>query len=229
MDLLNQPVARGGDRPRLPPAHGDLPNLAAIVLKSFHCRRSLEVEIVHFFNKETTRLQELLVERSRAVAITMTYCEEPDPIIPMIEFIRRHNPETKIIVGGPFIFDVCFPAGTNPRRRRRETDRPRHLSRAARDGSIVAERESLPLQTVAGDMADLGMFGDESFDLIFLPGANSYISDILHLWRDIALEFWHTLAADLAPLGFRLDLDVSNYNEGCAWRTNISKVCRRAF
>jgi spermidine synthase/S-adenosylmethionine decarboxylase proenzyme len=48
----------------------------------------------------------------------------------------------------------------------------------------VAERESLPLRTVAGDMTDLSMFGDESFDLIFVPGANSYIPDILPLWRE---------------------------------------------
>jgi p-methyltransferase len=107
MDLLNQSLtAATGHDYRLNMA--DLPNLGAIVLKSFLSRRGLDAEIINFFNKETTRLQELLAEGPRAVAITTTYYEEPDPIIPMIAFIRRHNPETKIILGGPFIFDVCF-------------------------------------------------------------------------------------------------------------------------
>src|ERR1041384_7875004 len=34
---------------------------------------------------------------------------------------------------------------------------------------LVAKRESLPLRTVEGDAADLSMFANESFDLIFNP------------------------------------------------------------
>ena len=33
---------------------------------------------------------------------------------------------------------------------------------------IVAEREGLSIRTVEGDAADLSMFGDESFDLVFI-------------------------------------------------------------
>jgi p-methyltransferase len=107
MDLLNRSLtAATGHDYRLNMA--DLPNLGTIVLKSFLCRRGLDVEIINFFNKDVARLQELLAAGARAVAITTTYYEEPDPIIPMIKFIRQHSPETRIIVGGPFIYDVCF-------------------------------------------------------------------------------------------------------------------------
>src|SRR5262249_12854045 len=107
MDLLNSSLtAATGHDYRLNMA--DLPNLGTIVLTSFLRRRGLDVEIINFFNKGTARLKELLAANPRAVAITTTYYEEPDPIIPMIEFIREHNPDTRIIVGGPFIFDVCF-------------------------------------------------------------------------------------------------------------------------
>jgi radical SAM PhpK family P-methyltransferase len=107
MDLLNHSLREATGRDyRLNMA--DLPNLGAIVLKSFLCRRGMQAEIVNFFNKETDRLAALLADAPRAVAITTTYYEEPDPIIPMVRFIRRHNPETKIILGGPFVFDMCF-------------------------------------------------------------------------------------------------------------------------
>jgi spermidine synthase len=49
---------------------------------------------------------------------------------------------------------------------------------------LVADREALDLDTVVGDMADLSMFADESFDLIVLPGANSYIPDVKPLWQE---------------------------------------------
>jgi radical SAM PhpK family P-methyltransferase len=107
MNLLNDSLRKATGRdPRLNMA--DLPNLGAIVLKSFLCRRGLQAEIINFFNKETDRLAALLADGPRAVAITTTYYEEPDPVIPMVKFIRHHNPDTKIILGGPFIFDMCF-------------------------------------------------------------------------------------------------------------------------
>ena len=35
---------------------------------------------------------------------------------------------------------------------------------------VVAERDNLQIKTVQGDMADLSVFADESFDLIIHPG-----------------------------------------------------------
>src|SRR5688572_12933114 len=39
----------------------------------------------------------------------------------------------------------------------------------------VAAREGLTIRTVEGDMRDLSMFADESFDLIFHPCSNCFV------------------------------------------------------
>ena len=43
---------------------------------------------------------------------------------------------------------------------------------------FVAERDSLDLRTVEGDMADLSGFADESFDLVFHPVSNLFAPDV---------------------------------------------------
>jgi len=53
----------------------------------------------------------------------------------------------------------------------------------ARD-RLVAQREGLELKTVQGDMRDLSVFADASFDLIFHPVSNIFVPDILPVWRE---------------------------------------------
>jgi SAM-dependent methyltransferase len=48
----------------------------------------------------------------------------------------------------------------------------------------VAERDGLSLATVAGDMADLSIFPDASFDLIFHPVSNVFVPDVKPVWRE---------------------------------------------
>lgn len=48
----------------------------------------------------------------------------------------------------------------------------------------VADREGLDLHTVQGDMANLGIFADGSFDLIFHPCSNCFMPDVLPVWRE---------------------------------------------
>ena len=48
----------------------------------------------------------------------------------------------------------------------------------------VAERESLEIATVLGDMADLSMFADATFDLIVHPVSNSFVPDVRAVWRE---------------------------------------------
>jgi SAM-dependent methyltransferase len=48
----------------------------------------------------------------------------------------------------------------------------------------VAEREGLDLATVQGDMADLSLFLDGSFDLIFHPVSNVFVPDVSVVWRE---------------------------------------------
>ena len=86
---------------------GALPHLGAIVLKNFLNKRSFTTEIINSFNFDRERLADLLASSPRAVAITTTLYVENTPIIEIVDFIRRHNPETKIIIGGPHIFNLC--------------------------------------------------------------------------------------------------------------------------
>jgi len=49
---------------------------------------------------------------------------------------------------------------------------------------MVAEREGLDLKTIEGDMANLSVFPEESFDLIFHPVSNVFVADILTVWKE---------------------------------------------
>lgn len=49
---------------------------------------------------------------------------------------------------------------------------------------LVAEREALTIQTVEGDAADLSMFANESFDLVFNPCSTVFMTDVRAVWRE---------------------------------------------
>lgn len=50
---------------------------------------------------------------------------------------------------------------------------------------MVADRDSLQLTTVEGDMRDLSEFGDATFDLIFHPCSISFIPDVERVWPEV--------------------------------------------
>ena len=49
---------------------------------------------------------------------------------------------------------------------------------------MVATRDGLTLATVEGDMADLGAFGDQTFDLIVHPVSNCFVPDLEPVWNE---------------------------------------------
>lgn len=51
---------------------------------------------------------------------------------------------------------------------------------------LVADRENLHLSTVEGDMRDLSVFADGSFDLIVHPVSNCFVPDVKPVWRECA-------------------------------------------
>ena len=53
----------------------------------------------------------------------------------------------------------------------------------ARDREI-ADREGLTIETVSGDMTDLGCFSDDLFDLIVSPCATCFCPDVEPIWRE---------------------------------------------
>ncbi len=48
----------------------------------------------------------------------------------------------------------------------------------------MAEREQLDIQTVRGEMTNLAVFSDSSFDLIVHPVSNTFVADILLVWKE---------------------------------------------
>lgn len=57
---------------------------------------------------------------------------------------------------------------------------PRQLAR----DDAVARREGLELRTVPGDMRDLGVFEDDSFDVIVNPVSNLFCPDLTPVWTE---------------------------------------------
>jgi p-methyltransferase len=105
-DVLNGAIEAATGKPsRLHVAK--LPNLGVCYLVSFLRRRSYRTEFINFYNEETARFCELLKDRPRSVAITTTFYYEAEPIKEIVAFVREYSPETKVIVGGPHIFNVC--------------------------------------------------------------------------------------------------------------------------
>lgn len=50
----------------------------------------------------------------------------------------------------------------------------------------VADRDNLRIKTVQGNMQDLSVFEDESFDCIIHPWSNGYIDDVRPMWKECA-------------------------------------------
>lgn len=48
----------------------------------------------------------------------------------------------------------------------------------------VADRDHLDIQTVRGNMTDLGVFSDSSFDFIVHPVSNTFVADVLLVWKE---------------------------------------------
>lgn len=104
-DMLNQILAGTTGRPS--DLHVcRLPSLAVAHLKTALRRAGLTAEEVNFFTWERARLVDLLAERPRAVAITSTFYVDNDALTEVVTFIREHDPEVAIIVGGPHILNV---------------------------------------------------------------------------------------------------------------------------
>lgn len=75
---------------------------------------------------------------------------------------------------------------------------------------MVAARDGLEIMTVQGNMQELSMFDDESFDLIVHPWSNNYVDDILPVWRECArvLRKGGTLLAGFgSPLEYVFDIE----------------------
>ncbi|HVF49517.1 MAG TPA: PhpK family radical SAM P-methyltransferase [Pyrinomonadaceae bacterium] len=81
----------------------DIPNLAAAYLTHFLRKRNVEARYINLFQYEKEKLIEYLAQNPLCVAITTTFYVVNFPVSEMVEFIKAHNPQVKVIVGGPLI------------------------------------------------------------------------------------------------------------------------------
>jgi len=75
----------------------------------------------------------------------------------------------------------------------------------------VAAREGLHLETVEGDMADLGRFPDGTFDLVVNPVSTCFVPDVRPVWREAARVLrtgGALLAGFVNPVLFTVDADL---------------------
>ena len=79
---------------------------------------------------------------------------------------------------------------------------------------------TLNIRTVEGDMADLAVFGDDSFDLIVHPVSNTFVPDVRPVWREayrVLREGGVLLAGFANPALYLFDYDLAD-------RTGILQV-----
>jgi SAM-dependent methyltransferase len=78
---------------------------------------------------------------------------------------------------------------------------------------LVAERESLDLRTMQGDMRDLSAFADGSFDLVFHPVSNLFVPEVRPVWAGtfrVLRRGGTLLAGFLNPAIYIFDLDLAD-------------------
>jgi SAM-dependent methyltransferase len=83
-----------------------------------------------------------------------------------------------------------------------------------KDG-LVAGREGLKIELVRGDMKDLSVFKNKSFDLIFHPVSNCFIDDVQPVWKEcyrVLKKGGVLLSGFCNPLLFIFDFDIWDRN-----------------
>lgn len=75
---------------------------------------------------------------------------------------------------------------------------------------LVATRESLDMRLIRGDMADLSMFDDASFDIVFHPCSNCFTPNVRPVWKEafrVMRPKGVLMSGFLNPLFFMFDND----------------------
>ena len=83
---------------------------------------------------------------------------------------------------------------------------PRQLDRDRE----VAEHEALQMRLIEGDMCDLSMFANESFDLIYHPVSNLFVPNVRPVWKESFRVLRHggtLLGGFMNPIFYLFDMD----------------------
>lgn len=153
VDLINHVVRRVEredevEVAKAPLRSGEMPNLAAAYLTHFLRRHGRRADYVNLFQDEKDRLREQLEAGVRCVAITTTFYVLNHPVHEMVELIREHAPETKIVVGGPLI--------ANHDRNYRGADLDATLDDLGADLYVVEGQGEASLERIVGCLVEGG-------------------------------------------------------------------------
>ncbi len=77
----------------------------------------------------------------------------------------------------------------------------------------VAERESLNIRLIRGDMADLSLFDDASFDIVFNPCSNCFTPNVRSVWKEsfrVLRPQGVLMSGFLNPLFYMFDHDLDD-------------------
>jgi anaerobic magnesium-protoporphyrin IX monomethyl ester cyclase len=104
IDLLNLYYARSMNGQHWPFNNADFLWPVITYLGSYLHRRGFTFDYVNLFHLEKEKLREKLQQGDvRTVAITTTLYVSVEPVLEVVDFIRRFNQAAQIIVGGPYI------------------------------------------------------------------------------------------------------------------------------
>jgi SAM-dependent methyltransferase len=82
---------------------------------------------------------------------------------------------------------------------------------------LVAERDGLSIRLIEGDMADLHMLGNLSFDFIFHPVSNTFVPEVGVVWRESFRVLRHggvLLAGFMNPAVYLIDYALAERTAG---------------
>lgn len=88
--------------------------------------------------------------------------------------------------------------------------------RQLQQDEYVATRDGLTIRTVQGDMRDLHVFEDETFDLIIHPWSNGYVDSVIPVWNEayrVLKKGGYLLSGFGNPLEYIFDLKSLNKGE----------------
>lgn len=85
-----------------------LPNLGVAYLANYLIHHGLRCEIINFLNEDREHMAQLFASRPvLAVAVTTTFYTTSQPVKEVVGLIRSLSSTVKIIVGGPYVFNLC--------------------------------------------------------------------------------------------------------------------------
>ena len=105
MDILDHFYYEGREQdPRRKIHNTDVLWMVVMYLGTYLHRRGFSFDYVNLFQLQKDELREKLQKNQYlTTVITTTIYNYDTPIIEAVDFVRQHNPKTKIIVGGPYI------------------------------------------------------------------------------------------------------------------------------